>query len=517
MVIVGAGFAGMYLIYLLRKLGIDAVALDQASGVGGTWYWNRYPGARCDIESMQYSLQFDKELQQEWDWSERYSAQPEILDYANHVADRHDLRRDICFDRRVMSAHYDDDARQWTLTTDSGEAVTARFCIMATGCLSVPNKTRFAGEGAFKGPIYRTGLWPHEPVDFTGQRVGVIGTGSSAIQSIPEIAKEASRLTVFQRTPNYAVPAHNGPMDPGYMAAVKADYDGLRARQRAAFAAAQFRFDPQAVAMQATPEERLEEYERRWAEGGLGFMAAYVDLMADPKANETAAEFVRGKIRELVDDPAVAELLCPTNTIGCKRLCVDTDYYKTYNLPHVQLVDVSNSELRIDATSIIAGETAYPVDAIVMATGFDAMTGGVARYRHPRPGWAQAPRQVGGRTEDLSRAGDGRLSQPVHGNRTGQPVCVHQHAAEHRTSLRLDHRLHCCDARGRPCGSRGGRGRRGGMVSAQPGRGRCPSQVKLRVLVHWREHCRQAEGVHALYRRLSQLCRQVRGRRGQRL
>lgn len=378
-VIVGAGFAGLYLLYLMRERGLSTVALEAGSGVGGTWYWNRYPGARCDIASMDYSLQFDKDLQQDWNWSERFAPQPEILSYAEEVANRHDLRRDICFDRRVTSAHYGETAREWTLETDRGEEITAPFCIMATGCLSAPNQSRFDGEESFVGPIYRTSLWPHEPVDFTGLRVGVIGTGSSAIQSIPIIAEQARHLTVFQRTPNYAVPAHNAPMDLAHAAAIKAEYDAFRARQRTMPSAANYRFNWDSVAMEATPEEREAEFEARWQEGGLGFLAAYNDLMFDEQANATAAEFVRGKIRAAVNDPETAELLCPTNTIGCKRLCVDTNYYQTFNLPHVDLVDVSQNPASIRETSVETGGQNYPVDAIVLAIGFDAMTGALNR------------------------------------------------------------------------------------------------------------------------------------------
>ncbi|MEM7191085.1 MAG: NAD(P)/FAD-dependent oxidoreductase, partial [Pseudomonadota bacterium] len=379
-VIVGAGFAGMYLIKLLRERGLNVVALEAGTGVGGTWYWNRYPGARCDIESMQYSLQFDKEIEQEWDWSERYAPQPEILAYANHVADKHDIRRNVCFNTFVTDAEWDEATATWTLTTKGGDKVRAPYYIMATGCLSVPNSTRFPGEETFKGPKYRTGLWPHHDVRFDGMRVGVIGTGSSAIQSIPIIAEQAAELTVFQRTPNYSVPARNHDMDPAHRDAVKADYAGLRERQRMSFAAADFRGIPDTVAIKATEDERTAEYQSRWDEGGLGFMASYADLLFNPDSNLTAQNFVREKIRETVDDPATAELLCPSNTIGCKRLCVDTNYYATYNLPHVSLVDISGSPIeKIDETSIHTGGTAYEVDAIVFAIGFDAMTGALLR------------------------------------------------------------------------------------------------------------------------------------------
>ena len=379
-VIVGAGFGGMYLLHLMRERGLDAVVLEAGSGVGGTWYWNRYPGARCDIESVQYSHKYVPGLQQDWDWSERYAPQPEILTYANHIADRLDLRRDICFGRRVAKAHWDEAAKSWTLTTETGERITAPFAIMATGCLSVPNEVAFVGRDTFRGRTYHTGYWPHEPVDFTGQRVGVIGTGSSAIQSIPIIAEQAAELYIFQRTPNYAVPARNRPLEPEYRARVKAEYDALRERQRRAFAAADFKADPDAKALEMTDEERRAILEMRWAEGGLGFTAAFADMMFEPEANAVVAEFVRDKIRSIVKDPETAEKLCPGNTIGCKRLCVDTGYYETYNLPHVHLVDVAAAPIeRIGETAIHTGGRAYEVDAIVFATGFDAMTGALRR------------------------------------------------------------------------------------------------------------------------------------------
>ena len=405
-VIVGAGFAGMYLIHLLRAQGRDVVALEAGSSVGGTWYWNRYPGARCDIESVQYSLSFDKELEQDWDWSERYAPQPEILAYAEEVADRHDIWRDVCFDTFVTDAVWDEDAREWELSTRQGAKIRAPYCVFATGCLSVPNSTRFPGEETFEGPIYRTGLWPHEEVRFDGMRVGVIGTGSSAIQSIPIIAEQAQEMWVFQRTPNYSVPAYNQEMDPDYAAAIKADYAGLRARQQVAFAAADFDMHPDRVTSDHTPEQRRAEYERRWQTGGLGFLAGYADAMFDPGANEDAAEFVRDKIRDIVDDPETAELLCPSNTIGCKRLCVDTNYYATYNKPNVHLVDVSKNPVeRIDQNSIHTGGKSYEVDAIVFAIGFDAMTGALLRVditgrdgRSLRDEWKDGPRTYMGLT-----------------------------------------------------------------------------------------------------------------------
>ncbi len=377
--VVGAGFAGMYMLHRLRGFGFSVRVLEAGSGVGGTWYWNRYPGARCDVESMQYSYQFSDDLQQEWNWSERYAPQSEILRYAEHVADRFDLRRDIRFDTSVISARFDEDACRWIVETDAGDAIAARYVVMATGCLSAPNTPTFKGLESFAGPRYHTGYWPKAGVDFTGRRVGVIGTGSSAIQSIPLIAEQAEHLYVFQRTPNYAVPAHNAPLDPDYVRGVKADYAGMRARARNMPPALDYVFNPQS-ALDASEDERRRQYEQRWADGGLAFMGAFGDLLLDEAANDTAAEFVRGKIREIVHDPEVAERLSPDNVIGCKRLCVDTGYYATYNRPNVTLVDVSKTPIdEITPTGLTVAGRPYDFDDLVLATGFDAMTGALLR------------------------------------------------------------------------------------------------------------------------------------------
>jgi len=378
-VIVGAGFAGMYMLHRLRGMGLSVRLFEAGGGVGDTWYWNRYPGARCDVESMQYSYQFSDELQQEWVWSERYAPQPEILRYANHVADRFDLRRDIQFDTRVYSAIFDEANDRWVLEVGDGERVTATYCVMATGCLSSANTPRFAGVESFQGETYHTGHWPHEGADFSGKRVGVIGTGSSAIQSIPIIARQAAHVYVFQRTPNYTIPAHNVPLDPAYQAAVKADYAGIRARAKQTFPGLDFKFNTES-ALASSEEERQREFEARWAYGGIPFMGAFGDLLYDQAANDLAAEFVRGKIREIVHDPEVAEILSPRNVIGCKRLCVDTGYWATYNRPNVTLIDVSDKPIKaITPTGIRARGRQYAVDAIVFATGFDAMTGALLR------------------------------------------------------------------------------------------------------------------------------------------
>jgi cyclohexanone monooxygenase len=378
-VIVGAGFAGLYMLHRLRGMGLRVRVLEAGSGVGGTWYWNRYPGARCDVESVQYSYQFSEALQQEWDWSERYAAQPELLRYANYVADRFDLRQHITFNRRVVAAAFDEAAGLWGIETNGGARVTATYCIMATGCLSAPNRPRFTGVETYQGECYHTGHWPHEEVSFGGKRVAVIGTGSSAVQSIPIIAAQAKQLTVFQRTANYAIPAHNAPLTDADRAAIKADYPALRARARQTLTGIDFDYND-ALALETPAEERAREYERRWQRGGLSFLGAYRDLMVDQVANDTAGDFVRAKIRRKVRDPAVAELLAPKNTIGCTRLCVDIGYFETFNRPNVKLVDVSVRPIEaITPRGVKVRGQEYAADTIIFATGFDAMTGALLR------------------------------------------------------------------------------------------------------------------------------------------
>ncbi|HET7883598.1 MAG TPA: NAD(P)/FAD-dependent oxidoreductase [Acetobacteraceae bacterium] len=375
-VIAGAGFAGMYMLHRLRHLGMSARVFEAGSGVGGTWYWNRYPGARCDVESMQYSYSFSPELEQEWQWSELFASQPEILRYANHVADRFDLRRDIQFDTRVTEARFDRTTRRWGVRTDRGDAVSARYCVMATGCLSTARLPDFPGLEQFAGRTYHTGHWPHEGVDFTGMRVGVIGTGSSAIQAVPVIAQQAAQLFVFQRTPNFSIPSRNGPMTEAYAQSWKADYPARR--EEARHMRTGILNNPNDVsALEVSDAERQRIYQERWAAGGTNFMAAFNDLIVDQQANDTAAGFVRDRIRETVRDQATAELLAPKNhPIGTKRICVDTDYYGTFNRSNVTLIDVRTAPIsEITADGVRAGDTEYVLDAIVFATGFDAMTG----------------------------------------------------------------------------------------------------------------------------------------------
>ena len=379
-VVVGAGFAGLYMLHKLRELGLEARICERGSGVGGTWYWNRYPGARCDVNSMEYSYEFDEALQQEWEWTERYATQPEILRYANHVADRFDLRGDIVFDTTVESARWSDDGQRWHVRTSAGET-SARFLIMATGCLSSTNVPDFPGLETYRGDWYHTGDWPHEPVDFTGKRVAVIGTGSSAIQSIPIIAEQAAHLHVFQRTPNYSVPAHNEPLAPEDQAAIKARYPKLRAENRRMAACFGSELPPaREVAMDDSADERRAIFEERWRMGGLPFIGGYADVLIDPASNEAAAGFVREKIHEIVDDPQTADLLSPDQKIGCKRMCVDTGYYATFNRDNVTLVDISGRAIdAITETGLRVGDETFDFDAIVFATGFDAMTGSLLK------------------------------------------------------------------------------------------------------------------------------------------
>ena len=379
-IIVGAGFAGMYMLHKLRGMGLSARVIEAGAGVGGTWYWNRYPGARVDIESRDYGYSFDPELEREWRWSERYAAQPELLRYLNHVADRYDLRRDIRFGTRVFAAAFDEASASWTVSTDAGDAYRARYCIMATGCLSEPKPIDFPGKEDFTGATYSTFDYPEGGVDFTGQRVAIIGTGSSAIQTITTIAPECAHLTVFQRTPNYSVPAHNRPLSEEEQAAWDADRAAYRARARAEPLA--FWNDPtEALALEATPEERAAECERRWRDGGFRVGGPYADVGVDLAANKLIADWVAGKIAEVVQDPVVADKLTPkTYPFGTKRLCVDTGYYQVYNRDNVTLVDLNDTPIeRITVTGIRTSAGEYPCDAIIFALGFDAMTGTLGR------------------------------------------------------------------------------------------------------------------------------------------
>lgn len=374
-IVVGAGLAGLYALHKLKSLGFSVLVIEAAEDLGGTWYWNRYPGARCDVNSLEYSYQFSEELQQEWNWSEKYAPQAEILAYANHVADRFNLRPNIKFSSPVESMIYNEKNATWRVATKHEESYSASFCIMATGCLSKPNLPTIKGLDEFEGTTLHTGLWPKEPVSFKGKRVGIIGTGSSAIQATPIIAEAASQLTVFQRTPSFSVPAHNGTIDKEFEADIKANYKSFRAQNSRRYAALN-NFPSSQSAMAVSDREREEVYEQRWQEGGLPFLAAFKDLSVDPDANRTAVDFIHQKISSIVQDPATAARLCPDTLLGCKRLCVDTDYYATFNRDNVSLVSLQDSPIdTVAKTGIRTIEAEYELDVLILATGFDAMTG----------------------------------------------------------------------------------------------------------------------------------------------
>ncbi|MGE0798888.1 MAG: flavin-containing monooxygenase, partial [Lautropia sp.] len=378
-VVVGAGFAGLYQLHRLKQAGLSVRLLEAGDGIGGTWFWNRYPGARCDVESLDYSYSFSHALEQEWDWSERYATQPEILRYIRHVADRFALWPDIQLGTRVASAVFDEPTAIWAVTSTVGETLTCRFCIMATGCLSIPQAPSIPGLDRYRHDWYHSADWPRGGVDFTGRRVGVVGTGSSGVQMIPIIAEQARHLTVFQRTANYSVPAHNEPLSRQTLDEVKRNYGERRARGREAFSGHYLLANDQSAVAVDEPERRAA-FEFRWrgAGGGFRMLRAFNDLMVNPTSNRYAAEFIREKIRGIVRDPATAELLCPRDDLpfGTKRLCVDSGYYETFNRDNVTLVDVRTDPIvEITADGLRTRQRTFALDLIVFATGFDAMTG----------------------------------------------------------------------------------------------------------------------------------------------
>lgn len=380
-VIVGAGFGGVYGAYRFREMGLRVAVIEAGSDVGGTWYWNRYPGARCDVESMEYSYSFSEELQQEWKWTERFAGQPEIQRYISHVADRFDLRKDILFDTRVTAARWEETSRRWHVSTDVGSALSAQFLVMATGPLSTAAIPDIAGLDDFTGPVLHTGQWPAGAPDFSGKRVGVIGTGSSGVQLIPLVAEQAAELTVFQRTATYTAPAQNRPLDAETAERIKAEYPEFRRRQLKMMGALGAEIPrPNAAAMSLTPEQRLRAAETAWEYGGFGVSTVFLDTMTNPEANDFLAEFVRSKIREIVHDPEVAAKLSPQHLISCKRLSIDTGYYATFNHPHVHLVDVAEHGVQaITANGVTANGEHHDLDVLILATGFDAMTGSLLR------------------------------------------------------------------------------------------------------------------------------------------
>ena len=377
-VVVGAGFSGLYLLYRLRKAGFSTRVFERGGDVGGTWYWNRYPGARCDVESLQYSYSFDEQLQQDWHWPEKFSAQPDILAYANHVADRFNLKKDIEFNIEVKASWFDENLKTWKITTNTGEEINAKYFIMATGCISTTQIPNIKGLSDYVGNTFHTGDWPHEEVDFSGQSIAVIGTGSSGIQSIPVLAKQAKKLTVFQRTPNYSIPSQNEPMTKKYERSWKDVYSERRKEMRYS-AHGSLKDLNDVPALSVDEDQRQELYTKRWAIGGTGFLGSFNDLLTNADANYTAAEYVRQQIKRVVKDKETAEILCPRSyPIGTKRICIDTGYFETYNRENVKLVDISKKPIqRLVADGIIVDDQLYAFDSIIFATGFDAMTGSI--------------------------------------------------------------------------------------------------------------------------------------------
>jgi cation diffusion facilitator CzcD-associated flavoprotein CzcO len=436
-IIVGAGFSGLYQLHVLRdRLGLAVRVLEAADGIGGTWYWNRYPGARCDSESYYYSYSFSHELEQEWEWTERYPEQPEIMRYLNHVADRFDLRRDIQLGAKVTSARFDAAAGRWLVQTAAGERFSAQFLITAVGCLSTANIPAIPGRDSFAGISAHTGHWPHGGADFAGKRVGLIGTGSTGIQAAPVIAAAAAHLTVFQRTANYSVPARNGPMDAAQQREIKANYAEIRRKSRESSNGHPFDFSPLG-ALDVPPEERQARYQAAWDRGGLRFRAVFKDILTSKEANDTASEFIRAKIREIVHDPAVAAMLTPTDhPFAAKRPPIDTAYFETFNRANVTLVDLKATPIQeITPAGVRTSVAEYPLDIIVYATGFDAMTGpllalditgegGLTLREH----WAAGPRtylglQTPGFPNLFTITGPGSPSVL-----TNMPTAIEQHA-----------------------------------------------------------------------------------------
>lgn len=399
--IIGAGFSGLYQLHKLRdELGLKVRVLDKASGIGGTWYWNRYPGARCDSESYYYCYSFNKEIEQTWTWSERYPEHGEIRKYLEYVAEKLHLWPDIQLDTEVTSARYDDAGNHWTIETKTGERFRAPFLITAVGCLSSANVPKLKGLETFKGAWYHTGNWPREGVDFTGKRVGQIGTGSTGIQAAPVIAGEARHLTVFQRTANYSIPARNCPVTAEEVQETRAAYDEIWKQARATTNGHPFPI-PQRSALSCTPEEREALFEKAWQRGGLRFRATFTDILSSTEANATASDFLRRKIREVVKDPEVARKLIPTDHgFATKRPPIDTHYFETFNRDNVRLVDLKSEPIvEVTQTGIRTTEREYPLDIIVFATGFDAMTGALlnlnitgAQGHALKDAWAAGPR-----------------------------------------------------------------------------------------------------------------------------
>ncbi|MCI0784707.1 MAG: NAD(P)/FAD-dependent oxidoreductase [Chloroflexi bacterium] len=380
-IVIGAGVTGLYSLYRLRELGFSVRAFEEGGGVGGTWYWNRYPGCRFDSESYTYGYSFSEELLQEWDWKEHYSGQPENERYLNYVADKFDLRRDIRLNSRVVSAVFDEDENRWQVQLEDGHRARAQFLITSVGILSAGYIPDFEGIDSFRGEWCHTGRWPKDGMDLAGKRVGVIGTGATGVQLITEIAKEVGHLTVFQRTANYCAPLRNSPIDADEQREIKASYPEIFKKCMETPGSFMHQFDPRS-AMEVSPEERLEQYERLWAEPGFKkWLSNFYDVMMPGEANEDYAKFVRNKIRERVNDPVVAEMLVPKDHMfGSKRLPCESGYYEVFNQDNVLLVDVREAPIeRITPKGVKTRDAEYELDVIIFATGFDAVTGSLIK------------------------------------------------------------------------------------------------------------------------------------------
>ena len=380
-VVVGAGFGGMYMAYRLRERGMKMIGIEAGGDVGGVWYWNRYPGARCDLMCVDYSYSFSPEIEQEWTWSEQFAAQPEILAYANFVADKLDLRKNFAFETRVISALWDQQRRLWVVKTDRGDTYEATYCIMATGPLSIPKDPEIAGLDRFQGKVYRAQKWPHEEVDFSDQRVGLIGTGSTGIQIVTEVGKNVGEFYVFQRTPSFTMPMRNDKLDPEFVAEMKGHYSGLRTAARTS-ALGGVRPSSTRPFFSLPRAQRLQLMEDAWRQGGHAFLGTFSDLMTNPDANEQVAEFVRGKIGEVVNDPKTADALTPRGyPIFARRPCLDTEYYEQFNKPNVHLVNLYEDPiLEITAAGVRTASGEVALDALILATGYDGLTGALMAF-----------------------------------------------------------------------------------------------------------------------------------------
>jgi cyclohexanone monooxygenase len=504
-VVVGAGFGGLYALHRLREVGLSVIGFEAAPEVGGTWYWNRYPGVRCDVPSLYYSYTWSSDLRREWRWSEKYATQREILDYARYVAERFELRDLIRFETRVTAAAFNEADAIWQVQTDRGDRIRARFCVMASGCLSVPNNPKVPDIESFRGPIYHTARWPEEAVDFSGLRVGVIGTGSSGVQAIPLIAAAAAQTVVFQRTPNFSVPARNRPLHDAdyeqFEAAYPAYLESLESPNFGRVNAAAFE------APIPSREEQWRRYEELWREGGGGFLLSFPNLFTHEAVNDVACDFVREKISQIEKNPKTAAALSPTcYPLGVKRICVDTNYYETFNRENVELVNLKQEPIdRITADGVRTSARQFELDALVFATGFDAITGALfAMDIRGRNDLAFA-RGMERRAARLSRPHRGGFSQPVHHHRPRKPVGDRQHDQRMRTARRLVGGLHRLHAQARFANPGGGACGRTRLDDARRRDGRANPLSESELLVSWRQHRGQAARLHALCRRRLQV------------